>query len=288
MTDLNKYPAESNRRRFVKGVVGAAALSGTVATTAALGDMTTTPQGQGGGPTNYIGTELVGGPAPRGMPQIPVEVDDEGFLRGIWPDPEVRETEGGLQEVIAEVEVGDVTYSTTWFQYCGSQSSPALDPEADMDNYMRYVSAPPRNYGWQSEQTSGGDRVHINDFEDYEEWGNGIGQSGLGKPAIVNWRSQDSGGEPLEPADRLPVQIIRSPRIEEEAEDDEWLEWSTDEGFIAFQNQCTHFCCVPGYKAFPDSEGFNAEDLIYCQCHQSVYDPFTLEEQTFVALPRPE
>jgi len=33
---------------------------------------------------------------------------------------------------------------------------------------------------------------------------------------------------------------------------------------------------------------FDAEDMIYCPCHQSVYDPFSLVKKSFVALPRPE
>ncbi|HMB50696.1 MAG TPA: ubiquinol-cytochrome c reductase iron-sulfur subunit, partial [Natronoarchaeum rubrum] len=35
------------------------------------------------------------------------------------------------------------------------------------------------------------------------------------------------------------------------------------------------------------SAGYGAENLSYCNCHQSVYDPFTVIQQQFVALPRP-
>jgi Rieske Fe-S protein len=45
---------------------------------------------------------------------------------------------------------------------------------------------------------------------------------------------------------------------------------------------------VPAFKALPGSANFGAADDIYCQCHQSVYDPFNIIQESFVALPRPE
>jgi Rieske Fe-S protein len=152
---------------------------------------------------------------------------------------------------------------------------------ANEDNYFRHADSD--HYAWQSEEVEPGDRIHLDDFEDYESWENDIGRGGLGKPALATWRSQD-----VPPSFTMPVQIIRSPLIEE-AEADPWLETSTQRGFIAFLDKCTHFCCVPGFKSFQDSEKFQGEgNHVYCQCHQSVYDPFSLVRRSFVALPRPE
>ena len=283
------YPEDSDRRRFVKGVVGAGALSGVVGASTSMIDLATTAAGAGGGPMNYMGIELVGGPAPRGMPQIPVELDEDGYLRGIWPDVDTIELEG--QEIpIAEEELGGVTYDTAWFQYCGSQNHSSIQPDASRDNYFRYSAEGP--YDWQNQEVNAGDRVHVDHFDDYQNWGNVIGSDGVGKPALVSWRSQE---DELEEGERpLAVQLIRSPLVEDRADydnpDDDWLGASTDSGFIAVHNQCTHFCCVPGYKdpGQPDSAAYDAEDAIYCQCHQSVYDPFTIVEQSMVALPRPD
>jgi len=97
------------------------------------------------------------------------------------------------------------------------------------------------------------------------------------------WRSQD-----VPSSGTMPVQIIRSTRIEEMAGNNQWLSASTEQGFMANLNKCTHFCCVPAFKAYAGSAGFGAADDIYCQCHQSVYDPFSLIQQRFVALPRPD
>jgi Rieske Fe-S protein len=278
--ESDKYPAESSRRRFVKGVVGSASLVGIGTASAVTINATTEPSGAGGGIIQYYGVENTDGPAPRAMPQIPIEIDDEGFLRGVFREPEEVQ-EAGQTFTVAETELGGVTYSSEWFQYCGVQTYPGVAPDADQDSYFRYTSAPP--YEWQQEEVESGDRVNVDDFSDYASWGNGIGEDGLGKPAMATWRSQD-----VPASGTMPVQIIRSTRIEEMAQNNEWLSASTEQGFVANLNKCTHFCCVPAFKAYPGSSGFGAADDIYCPCHQSVYDPFSIIQQSFVALPRPD
>ena len=278
--DDDKYPESSGRRRFVKGVVGSAALAGVGTATGSMINTTTNPSGAGGGLTEYFGVENIAGPAPRAMPQIPVRIDGEGYLQGFWPEPREVEEEGRTITV-ARTELGGIEYGAEWFQYCGVQTYPGVQPDADQDAYFRYANNPP--YQWQQEQVSAGDRVHVDDFSDYQDWGNAIGDSGLGKPAFATWRS-----EGVPPGSTMPVQLIRSERIED-AEQNEWLQASTREGFVAFLDKCTHFCCVPGFKSFADSEKFEGEgNMVYCQCHQSVYDPFNLVRRSFVALPRPE
>lgn len=281
MADEDKYPDDSDRRRFVKGVVGSAALAGVGTATAGALNLATHPTGEGGGVTQFFGVENTGGPAPRGMPQIPVELDDEGFLKGVWP--EVKEkTISGKTITVAETEIGGMTYSSEWFQYCGVQNYPGVQPRADQDNYFRYIGT--SKYDWQNESVSAGDKIHIDDFSDYTEWGNGIGKSGLGKPAQATWRSQGvSSSEGI-----LPIQVIRSPKVEEAAKSDEWLGATTTKGFMAILNKCTHFCCVPSFKGAEGSAKFGASDQIYCQCHQSTYNPFNIIKQSFVAMPRPE
>jgi Rieske Fe-S protein len=280
MADDDKYPTESGRRRFIKGVVGSASLAsvGTGAA-AALGTATASP-GAGGGITTFHGIENIAGPAPRGMPQIPVEVDSEGYLKGVWPDT--------VEEGIAKTTIGGETYASSWFQYCGVQTYPGVRPNADQDNFFRASSGSP--YAWQNETYSAGDQMHVDDFADYEEWGNGIGRPGLGKPAMGTWRSKD-----LSPQQTMPIQVLRSTKIQDlrqnppEGASAEWIRASTtEEGFIAWLDKCTHFCCVPGFKASGQSTKFDAENDVYCPCHQSVYDPFSIVKKSFVALPRPE
>ncbi|MFC5366031.1 ubiquinol-cytochrome c reductase iron-sulfur subunit [Salinirubrum litoreum] len=273
----DKYPPESGRRRFVKGVVGGAALAGVGAGGSVAINSATTSPGRGGGSTQAMAIENIAGPAPRGMPQIPLEIDSEGYLKGVWPDV-TTETQNGIEIEIAEMDLGGMTYSSEWFQYCGVEAYQGIQPSYESDNYFRSDSG---KYEWQTSTYESGDRLHVDDFSDYTEWGNGIGDDGLGKPATGTWRSQDS-------SDTIPIQVIRSPIIEEAAQENEWLGASTSEGFIAWLNKCTHFCCVPGYKIAADAAKFNAEDDVYCQCHQSVYDPFNIVPTLFTARPRPD
>jgi Rieske Fe-S protein len=280
--------SETDRRRFVKGVVGSAALAGAGTASAGLVNVATVPPGEGGGATEFVGIENVAGPAPRGMPVIPVEVDEEGYLRGVWPD--VKEVEGpeGRTNTVAETELGGVTYSSRWFQYCGVQTLPGVAPDVDQDEFFRYADTP--LYDWQREDVEAGAKMHVEDFADYETWGNGIGEAGLGKPAVGTWRSQGVDDE-----EQIPVQVLRVPpdvfgRMREETDRTEWLDAASSEGFVAWLDKCTHFCCVPSFKGVPGSAtaADNGANLVYCACHQSTYDPFSLVSESFVALPRPE
>ena len=282
----DKYPSDSGRRRFVKGVVGSAALSGVGVGGAATVNLATQPAGGGGGPTEFVGIQLQGGPAPRGMPYIPIEIDDNGDIRGVWPEAE-EVTEDGVTFLQAEQEVGGRTYSTEWFQYCGRQQSEGIQPDADKDNYFRSVAPDDARHDWQAEQLDGGDTLNVEHFSDYETWGNEFGRDGVGKPAKATWRSDDVAEDEI-----VPVTVIRSKLIEEKAQrDDEVGQWyaaASSRGVIAYMNVCTHFCCVPGYKFSESAAQFDIEDGVYCQCHQSQYDPFTPEFDTFVSLPRPD
>jgi Rieske Fe-S protein len=277
----DKYPTESGRRRFVKGVVGGAALAGVGAAGSATVNSATTSPGAGGGPTQAYAIENTAGPAPRGMPLIPVEIDSEGYLKGVWPEVQTQ-MQGGVEIEVAATENfrgSGVTYSSEWFQYCGVQSYPQLAPSAEADNFFRSDTGA---YTWQQETYSAGDRLHVDDFSDYQEWGNAVGDDGLGKPATGTWRSQDS-------EDTMPIQVIKSPVVEEQAPQiGGFFEAATQDGFIAWLNKCTHFCCVPGWKQSADAAKFGNANHVYCQCHQSLYDPFSVVQTLFTALPRPE
>jgi len=288
MSTDDKYPEESGRRRFVKGVVGSATLSTVGATSAGAINPMTSTSGVGGGFTTFVGIENTDGPAPRGMPMIPVEIDEDDFLKGTWPD--VKEVqEGGRTVTIAEQQLGGQTYSSEWFQYCGVETYAGVRPEADQDTYFRYASDP--FYEWQSNEAEAGEKVPVSDFADYATWSNDIGERANGKPAVVTWRSQDVPDEQT-----MVVQILRMPEGRYQEMRDrvsgamrDWLDAATpeDDTFIAWLNKCTHFCCVPQFKGLAGSANFGAENQVYCQCHQSVYDPYSPTETSFTAFPRP-
>ncbi|WP_415381286.1 ubiquinol-cytochrome c reductase iron-sulfur subunit [Halosimplex sp. TS25] len=271
--DEDKYPAPSSRRRFVKGIVGSAAMGSLGVAGSGLTTVPTNRTGVGGGSVRAKVIRNTDGPADRGMSQIPITVED-GALKGLWP---TAIDGGAVEEGVAKATLGGVEYSNKWFQYCGIQTHPKVGPDSEADNFFRVDDG--GAYEWQSELEAGA-KLTVDDFADYEEWGNGVGDDGLGKPAAATWRSVETDSS-------LPVQVIRSPEIERLAEDDEWLAASTDRGFIAWLNKCTHLCCVPsGFKQSATVDG--AENAVYCQCHQSIYDPFDVVSKVFTAFPRPE
>jgi len=280
--DEDKYPAESGRRRFVKGVVGSAALSSVGASGAAALDTTTSSAGVGGGSTPYVAIENVAGPAPRGMPLVPLTIED-GELQGVWPE---YDSNRGIA-INDDFGGSGIPYSSQMLQYCGLQTAEGVQPQADQNNTFVTSTG---TYDWQSEY-SNGDPLTVDMFEDYEEWGNGIGDAGLGKPATANWRSEGD-------VKNIPVQVLRSPEIPKIVNGEgeysaipgpvrSYFEAATEQDFMAWANKCTHFCCVPGFKHLSGSANFDAENQVYCQCHQSVYDPFNPVQKTMVALPRP-
>jgi Rieske Fe-S protein len=280
----DKYPPETGRRRFVKGVVGSAALASVTAGAGATLNAATSSTGAGGGTTQFIGIEIQDGPAPRGMPIIPVEISGSGEIQGVWPEVEEIE-EGGRTIQVAETDIGGTTYSSTWFQYCGVQQYKGTQPAAEANNTFLVKTG---KYDWMSD-LSAGSPLTLDMFSDYREWGNGIGKAGLGKPAMADWRNTDDGRP-------LPVQVIRSPEVPKMANGEgkyselpgsvqSFISAATQDSVMAFLAKCTHFCCVPGFKT---SEYGSADDAVYCQCHQSIYDPYSPTQYQFVALPRPD
>jgi Rieske Fe-S protein len=289
--DEDKYPTETGRRRFVKGVVGSAALASVGTASAASLNSATSPTGAGGGPIEYMAIENTDGPAPRGMPIIPIEINNAGELRGVFPEAETQEV-GGQQIQVAETDVGGFTYSSEWFQYCGVQQYAGVQPAADQDNFFRAPSS--SAYDWMSDIDQG-TALTVDMFDDYESWTN-LTDETLGKPADGKWRSE---GDDVK---TMPIQVIRSPEVHKMIDGERgfrdygqipstvrnFLEGATADGFIAWLNKCTHFCCVPGFKSLAGSTSFGGGDQVYCQCHQSLYDPFSPVQKQFVALPRPE
>jgi nitrite reductase/ring-hydroxylating ferredoxin subunit len=216
------------------------------------------------------------------MPIIPIEIND-GELSGLWPeyDPD--------QGVAIAPDFGGsgIDYSSAWFQYCGIQTAEGIQPQAEQDNKFRNNQG---SFDWQGEFDQG-TPLSVDMFDDYEEWGNGIGTPGIGKPASATWRSEGD-------VQGITVQVIRSVEVEKMANGEgeygdlpgniqSFISEATQDGFIAWLNKCTHFCCVPGFKTQEGSANFGGENAIYCQCHQSVYDPFSPVQKQFVALPRP-
>ena len=221
MTD--KYPVESDRRRFVKGVVGGGALAGTSSGALTALETATPTQGEGGGQVLYYGVENTDGPANDPMPQLPVTVEG-GELHGVWPE--------GDGEGMPSTELGGITYTPRWFQYCSVESAEGLQPGTDRGTALTHAGPETTHYDWQLDREKG-TPLAVEEFDDYEAWEDGVGDPSLGKPAVALWRA-DADDETT-----MVVQVIRSRRIERLAADSEWLAASTERGFMAFFAKCT-------------------------------------------------
>lgn len=274
---MENSPPESSRRRFLGGVVGGAVV-GAAGVGAATVLTTATPGETSGGLIRYRGMRQRGGPAPRPLPQVPVGVDEDGYLYGQWPES------AGESGRVPTGEIGGVPYSANWFRYCAFTDYRGFEPDAPVDSYFRTPADAP--YAWQG-GSDAGERLNVQDFADYETWGNGVGAAGLGKPALTTWRVASSEATPgtVRP---FPVQVVRSPRVGRLREEgNEWIRASTSEsGFIAWAATCTHNCAVTGFKASEESERFHTGDVVYCPDCQSTFRPFEVVEGEHVVSAR--
>lgn len=246
-----------DRRTFVKGAMAGAAVgvigAGGVATAGWLfgseGALKKERE------TDYVGAKvLTGSPTRFGVPIVPLQVDEAGYLMGRAED---------LRPYL----------------YCArDQKWPGRSDDYAGDDYLRYhvntykavrlSEQEARERWWYHDKV--GERIHVSDFADRP---NGTG-------AGFRWRDPD---------ERFPafegVLIKLSPdEIEAEGRAAVVRDRSMDRthGLIAFDAACTHFCCIAGWHEDPTAEKLGLWDTIFCTCHNARFDPRQLETYEFV------
>lgn len=247
-----------DRRSFVKSAVAAASVGALGVTGAGLVVPLSTAGGLKIRRFPYLGALKFEGPAPQGVPLIPLRVNEAGFV------------EGNVDFEVAEISGAETKSVLEWYAYCGHDQSPAFKPGHTQDNVLRYFTNP----------------VKVKDAEaklGYRLWyADKLGQQirpedfpNVGDGAPFKWRS-----EGLEGNDIVTGIIIRLPRDLIKGEDASAF-MAGD--LIAFSSYCAHFCCVPGYKEsdIPLKAGAGYFDRIYCTCHDSVYDPREIKKYKF-------
>lgn len=250
-----------DRRRFVKMSMSAAAAGAAAGTTAGLGRALVEPRPPRGAPVPYYGAHRVDGPAPRGVPFIPVRVTDAGAFEGrpVIPSPD-----------------GDATLSVLdWYRYCDHGRAPGLDPERDADDTLRYfvVDDPTRTVRpWFDPKR--GEPVRPVDFPDVE-----FGASFAWRSVGAEGRDVLTGVLVRYPLDAL-ARVTRPKPPARALDDAEWaflmehvFAQAGDSVFIAVSSFCTHFCCTPGYKHTDAAKPKNAWAQVFCACHGSVFEP---------------
>lgn len=246
-----------DRRSFVKTCVGVAGAGALAASGLGLAAGLAIPRKPGGAVLNYYGAHRVAGPAPRGVPYIPVTVENGVFV--------------GKTSIPTPDGSGEVN-TLEWYKYCGHAGAPGLQPDFTEDNTLTYFIAEEKLKSitpWFKDLL--GKPIRPEDFP-----GDGFGASFI-------WRSANQTGPNV-----LTGVLIKAPPREIEMttavvppakalqgdEDFEYVRTNVfHENFIGVSTFCTHFCCIPGYKeAEALARPRNAWENMFCTCHNSNYN----------------
>ena len=246
-----------NRRSFVKLCLGAAGAGAVAASGIGMAAGLAIPRKPGGALLRYFGAHRVAGPAPRGVPYIPITVENGVFV--------------GKTTLPSMEEGGEPMNVLDWYKYCGHAGAPGLKQDFTNDNTLTYFEK--EDYRtltpWFKDRF--GQPIRPTDFP-----GNGFG-------AAFVWRSKGQGGANIlsgviikaHPSEIEYVASAVSPAkpLKDQAEFDYVRKNVFHENFIAVSTFCTHFCCVPGYReAEKLARPRNAWDNMFCTCHNSNYN----------------
>lgn len=244
-----------DRRSFVKTCVGVAGAGAIAASGLGMAASLAIPRRAGGALIRYVGAHKVAGPAPRGVPYIPITVEDGVFVG----KPEIPDIEGNPVNVL------------DWYKYCGHAGAAGLQPDFTQDNKLTYFIAEEKLKAitpWYKDLL--GQAVRPEHFP-----GDGFGAGFI-------WRSEGQTGPSV-----LTGVIIKAPAAEitlastvvapaktiKPEEFDYVKKTIFHESFIGVSTFCTHFCCIPGYR---EAEGLarprGAWDNMFCTCHNSNYN----------------
>ncbi|HLE97688.1 MAG TPA: hypothetical protein VI997_09995, partial [Candidatus Thermoplasmatota archaeon] len=200
------------------------------------------------------------GPAPRGVPLIPIRARDDGLLEG-----RARIEAVPLSSSIATQDAGPVD-ALAWYRYCGHQDAPGLRHDWTADSLLRFF-VPTGARPWYADRE--GAPIRVADLAE------------PGAAAAFQWRSvgetgtsvltgavvRVAPGAPREPARLVPPAKRWKPG------DAEVLAASfLADGLLAASTFCTHFCCLPAYR----------DATLACPCHNSV---FSFEEVAVYSFP---
>jgi Rieske Fe-S protein len=250
-----------DRRTFVKTCVGVAAGGAIAASGLSMAAGLAIPRKAGGALIRYYGAHRVGGPAPRGVPLIPITVEDGKFVG----KTSIPKFEGeGEQNVL------------DWYKYCGHASAPGLSPEFTKDNTLTYFIAEEKLKAitpWFKDflgEPIRPEHFPADNFGASFVW-RSKGQAGTSLISGVIIRAQPEGttlGPNFTTSVKPPAKPLKS-----KDEYDFVRKNVHHENFIAVSTYCTHFCCVPGYReAEALARPRDAWDNMFCTCHNSNYD----------------
>jgi hypothetical protein len=242
-----------SRRSFVKGCLYASALGvtavGAGATFLPLSATNPSPFVR----VEYLGATLTSGPAPQGVPLMPLKADPNGDL---MVDPAPAGIEGGV---------------LNWYKYCSHEKTTGLQEGFKaQDEYIRYFLTPEKIEsiveGWYLDKL--GRIPNVKDFDV------------VNKGANFNWRSQGQSGKNIITGIIIkidPKQLKFANAPEQVVRDGFLVPTPDGNALIAYSSFCKHFCCVPGWHESPLAQAQGFWDKMFCTCHLSVYDPYLIK-----------
>lgn len=250
-----------DRRSFVKACVTTAGVGALAASGLGMAAGLAIPRKPGLPPVRYFGAHRVAGPAPRGIPYIPVAIEGGTIVgRTSIPNYEAGEPDINILE---------------WYKYCGHSGAPGLQPDFTDDNTLIYLAKEQYEHiitPWFKEHL--GQPVKVEHFPS-DNFG-----------AAFQWRSEGQTGAAVLTGVIIRVaksqlKLVTSAIPPAKPISEEEFDWVTKnifaehEGsyFIGVSSFCTHFCCAPSYR---EDEGLArpraAWDNIFCTCHNSNYN----------------
>jgi len=277
-----------NRRAFVKTCVGVAGAGALAASGLSMAAGLAIPRRAGGALIRYYGAHRVGGPAPRGVPLIPITVEDGKFVGKITV-PTFDKDKGA-----ATTDPNSVHHILDWYKYCGHAGAPGLKPDFTKDNTLTYFIADEKLKSitpWFKDllgQPIKPKHFPADNFGASFIW-RSKGQTGPNVLTGVIMKAEPEG-KPLGPAyqtaPKAPGKALKS-----KDEYDFVRKNVHHEQFVALSTFCAHFCCIPGFKEAESlARPRDAWDNVFCTCHNSNYNfreptAFTLSPETGAARP---
>lgn len=248
-----KRPSGMDRRSFVKTAMGAATVGAVGVGTAGLVVPLSTSGRLKIRRFPYLGARLIGGPAPQGLPLIPIRVNESGEVEGV-----------------PSLEESDVEHSLDWYKYCSHDEAPGLDPDFTDDNVLRYFNTETKLRDAEREL---GEPLWYHNMLDEPILAEHLTDVGMGAP--FKWRSEDQRDTNI-----ITGIVIKVDPASVAGQGYEPF-MDPDHNLMGFCSFCAHFCCVPGYQESSIPRGKGLFDKIYCTCHDSVYDPSDIAPYRF-------
>lgn len=257
-----------DRRTFVKTCVGVAAGGTLAASGLSMAASLAKPRPAGGAVLRYYGTNRVSGPAPRGIPYIPITVENGVFV--------------GKTSIPKFGEEATPVNALDWYKYCGHGAAPGLKPEFTQDSTLTYFIAEEKLKSitpWFKDLL--GKPIRPEDFP-ADNFGASFiwrskGQSGPNvlTGMLIKTPSSDEAflGPRFITAPQPPGRALASQAEYEFVRKNVFHLDPQHGNFIGVSTFCSHFCCIPGYReAEKLARPRDAWDNMFCTCHNSNYN----------------